>query len=59
MPETPKDASMGDAEVVDLAISADAGDIGGGDFHMDDMGDTTDFYKEVDDADDELPPRGR
>ena len=47
---------MGDAEVVDLETSADAGDIGGGDLHMADMGDTTGFYKEVDDADEELPP---
>ena len=51
-PETPKDESMEVAPAEDLEVHADAGDIGGGDLNMPDVDDTTDFYREVDGAED-------
>ena len=51
MPETPKDVSMDAAPSMDIELPDQAGDIGGGDLHMADMGDTSEFYKEVDEAD--------
>ena len=52
VPVTPKDESMEAAPAEDLEPSADAGDIGGRDLHMADEGDTTEFFREVDGADD-------
>ena len=52
VPETPKDVSMDDGR--DIELPDQAGDIGDGDRHMADMGDTYEFYKEVDVADEEL-----
>ena len=49
VPETPTDVPMELAPAEDFEVS---GDIGGGDLHMADMEDTTDFHKEVDAADD-------
>ena len=51
-PETPRDESMEAGPREDLEVSADAGDIGNDDLHMADMGDNTNFYEEVDAADD-------
>ena len=50
-PETPKDDSMEMRPADNLENPADIGD---GDLHMADMGDTTDFYKEVDEADESM-----
>ena len=54
MPETPKDVSIDAAPSMDIELPDQAGNIGGGDLHMADTGDTSEFYKEVDEADDNL-----
>ena len=52
-PETPKDVSMDTEPAADIELPEEAQDIGG-DLHMAEMEDSTEFYKEVDAADDEL-----
>ena len=53
-PETPRDIAMETAPVEDPELPGDSNDIGEDDLNMADVGDTADFFLEVDEADDAL-----